>query len=105
MAQDIYVKTSRIHGRGLFAARRFPRGSVIGIYEGRRTRRNGRYVLWIPGNNGSATGIAGTGPLRFVNHSRRSNAAFRGPLLFSLRPIRPHEEITVHYGDEWDDVA
>jgi hypothetical protein len=25
--------------------------------------------------------------------------------LFTLRRIAPHEEITVHYGGDWDDVA
>ena len=105
MAKDTYVKRSRIHGRGLFARRRLTRGRFIGSYEGRPTRRNGRYVLWIPGNNGALEGIHGTGPLRYVNHSPRPNATFYGPHLFSLRRIAPHEEITIDYGDEWDDVA
>ena len=104
MARDVYVNKSRIHGHGLFAGRKLGRGRLIGSYEGRRTRRNGRYVLWIPGNNGSPSGIDGTGPLRFVNHSRRPNAVFRGPQLFSLRQIAPHEEITVDYGTDWHDV-
>ncbi len=103
MSQSPYVRKSLIHGRGLFAGRSIGRGRYIGSYAGRRTSRNGRYVLWVPGNNGDYEGIAGKNDLRFVNHSRRPNAAFYGAELFSLRQIHPHEEITVNYGSDWRD--
>ena len=101
MSQRTYVRKSRIHGRGLFAGRSIGRGRYIGSYAGTRTTRNGRYVLWVPGHNGDYEGIAGKNDLRFVNHSRRPNAAFHGTELFSLRQIRPHEEITVDYGPDF----
>lgn len=105
MAEPTYVKKSPIHGRGLFAERRITRGRRIGRYAGRRTRRNGRYVLWVPLENGDVVGIAGGNRLRYVNHSSRPNAAFHGADLYALRTIGPHQEITVDYGRDWLDVG
>ena len=104
MALPIYVKKSAIHGHGLFAERPIPRGRRIGRYGGQRTRRNGRYVLWVPLDDGNVIGIAGRNALRYVNHTRRPNAVFHGVDLFALRSIAPHEEITVDYGRDWLDV-
>jgi SET domain-containing protein len=104
VAVPTYVKKSHIHGRGLFAMRRIPRGERIGRYAGEKTRRNGRYVLWVPLENGRIIGIAGRNTLRYVNHSRRPNATFHGADLYALRSIGPHEEITVDYGRDWLDV-
>ncbi len=104
MANNIDVKKSSIHGRGVFASRRVARNQFIGEYAGRRTRKNGRYVLWITGENGSAYGVEGSNSLRYLNHSSRPNAEFDGVELYSTRVIRPNDEITIHYGDDWDDV-
>lgn len=97
----VVVKRSPIHGRGLFAAEPIPRGTYIGRYEGRRTRRDGKYVLWV--EDGDETyGVAGKTKFRFVNHSARPNAYFDGDELWSKKGIREGEEITFHYGDDWD---
>ncbi len=101
--QALVVKESGIHGRGLFSAKRIPKGALLGLYDGPRTRRDGRYVLWVEDDDGNPVGINGRNELRFVNHSQRPNAEFRGEELFALRVIRPGEEITHHYGEEWDD--
>lgn len=98
------VRRSPIHGKGVFARARIRCGAYIGRYVGRRTTRNNRYVLWIDEPDGSVLGIEGRNSLRYVNHSARPNAEFRGDELFSIRSIRPGEEITVHYGSEWSDV-
>lgn len=95
------VKQSSIHGRGLFAGVRFQKGTHMGSYKGPRTRRDGPHVLWLNDDEGGV-GIDGKNVLRYVNHSRRPNAVFRGEDLFALRGIRPGEEITFDYGDEWD---
>ena len=87
------VKRSSIHGRGLFAAVPFERGTYLGSYKGPRTRRDGPYVLWLHDDD-DAVGIDGKNELRYVNHSSRPNAIFRGEELFALRGIRPGEEIT-----------
>lgn len=99
-----YIKRSPIHGRGLFARDRIPRGRRIGVYRGPSTTRNGKYVLWVLEHDGSRRGIAGRNALRFLNHSTRPNAEFRGAELFATRLIRPHDEITIDYGPDWADL-
>jgi hypothetical protein len=105
MARHTYVKKSRIHGRGVFARRRIPGGRCIGWYRGPRATRNSRYVLWLVDEDGAQTGILGRNSLRYLNHSSRPNAEFRGARLVSLRTILPDEEITVHYGPEWSGIG
>jgi SET domain-containing protein len=100
-----YVGTSEIHGKGLFAARNVAPGTCLGTYEGRRTRRNGRYVLWIEDESGDSIGIRGENEVRYVNHALDPNAEFEERHLFATRAIRAHEEITIHYGDDWLDVG
>jgi hypothetical protein len=97
----LQIRRSGIHGRGLFTLVRIARGALIGTYEGPRTRRNGAYVLWVD-DDGEEFGIAGKNDLRFVNHSKSPNAIFLGEELYSLRAIRPGEEITFDYGEGWD---
>ena len=42
--------------------------------------------------------------LRFLNHSSRPNAEFRGQHLYAVRNIQSGDEVTFHYGDDWEDV-
>ena len=42
--------------------------------------------------------------LRFLNHASKPNAEFDGDRLYARRVIRKDEEITFHYGEEWEDV-
>lgn len=98
------VKKSSIHGRGLFAVDAIPKGTRIGEYQGPYAKRNSPYVLWFEDDDGQERGIVGKNEIRFVNHSRKPNAEFEGPVLYALKRIRAGEEITVHYGDDWVDV-
>ncbi len=100
----VEVRRSPIHGRGLFAAQRIRKGTLIGRYAGPRTRRIGAYALWFTDEEGNVYGISGRNVLRFVNHSRTPNAVFYDEELFALRPIAPGEEITHHYGADWEDT-
>lgn len=104
MSKDFEVKRSTIHGRGLFAARKFVADEVIGIYEGEESSRDGRYVLWVIEEDGSERGINGKTALRFVNHSTRPNCYFNGDELTALKTIQPGQELTCHYGEAWADV-
>jgi SET domain-containing protein len=104
LSQHVLVQKSRIHGKGVFASRLLSRGSVIGEYDGPVRKRNGRYVLWVEQHCGCWIGIDGRNELRYLNHSLIPNAEFRGTLLVATRDIHPGEEITFHYGDEWEDV-
>ena len=100
----VEVRNSPIHGRGVFARRRFRKGAYIATFEGRPTERDGMHVLWVLEEDGTEVGIEGRNDLRFLNHSSRPNAEFLGPDLHATRNIQPGQEITFHYGDEWDDV-
>ena len=101
----VYSASSSIHGKGLFARTRIPRGEYIGTYEGPQAKRNGSHVLWVyDEDTGEVTGRRGMNVLRYLNHSKKPNAEFDGFELYSLRAIRPDEEITINYeiedGDE-----
>ena len=100
----IEVHRSPIDGRGVFAKQIILRGERIGRYVGRKTKRDGKYVLWIATKRGWQ-GYNGTGRLKFLNHNACPNSEFRGLDLYALRTIRPGEEITFHYGEEWENVA
>lgn len=98
------VKRSTIHGRGLFAAEHISAGTHLGSYQGPEAKRNSPYVLWYPDEDGTERGIVGRNALRFVNHSRKPNAEFRGPDLYATTEMGPGIEITVHYGPDYDEV-
>lgn len=100
----VVVLESSIHGKGLFARKRLRDGALIGRFEGTRTRRDGPHVLWVQLDGGKEVGIRGENELRYLNHSRRPNAEFRGDELFAVRNIQPGAEITFDYGDDWADV-
>ena len=93
----VYVAPSPIHGRGLFAKQPIGPGSYIGTYAGPTAKRNGKYVLWVHGEDGSMEGRRGMNLLRYLNHSDKPNAEFDGFDLFALRAIAPQEEITINY--------
>ena len=98
------VRPSPIHGKGIFATRRIRRGERIGRYLSRRTEADGTYVLWVEHGDGWRK-YEGYGRLRFLNHRRNANAELDGLELHAVEAIEPGEEITIHYGEEWADVA
>lgn len=102
-ARRVAVRKSPIHGRGVFACKRIRKNAYIGTFEGEVTTRNGPHVLWTQLDDGNHLGIRGTGMLRFLNHSNDPNAEFQGADLYALRNIQPGEEVTLHYGDDWED--
>lgn len=95
----VYVADSAIHGKGLFAARDIPKGTLLGVVQGVPAKRNGPYVLWL----GDGRGIRVQCDLRFINHSSKPNAAYFDTLeVVTLRRIRRDEEITHDYGEEFE---
>ena len=104
MDERIEVRTSPIHGRGVFARRRIRKEAYIGTFEGRETEEDGMHVLWVIDEDGHEVGIEGRNALRFLNHSRRPNAEFRGADLHAIRNIQPEQEITFDYGEAWEDI-
>ncbi|MDT8409445.1 MAG: SET domain-containing protein-lysine N-methyltransferase [Wenzhouxiangellaceae bacterium] len=99
-----YVGASPIHGKGLFARQDIAYDTWIGTYAGPFTLDDGMHVLWIwSDENDRWEGIHGNNEMRFLNHSKQPNADWWGDELYALRAIEKDEEITFHYGDEWED--
>ena len=102
---------SVIDGTGAFAAQRIPArrklghlgGQIISVTVARRRARLQKRVAMVEFGDGFALDATShTGALRFVNHSCQPNAymrvAYRKVEFWSLRPIKPGEEITCNYG-------
>ncbi len=100
----IEVRPSPIHGHGVFARQTIESGDRIGRFLARRTDRDGEHVLWVEDGD-ELKGYEGYGRLRFLNHDLKPNSDFEGLDLYALRTIQPDEEITIHYGEDWEDVA
>ena len=105
LKKTVKVKKSPIHGRGVFARRTISRGEFIGLFEGKITHRDGTHVLWLPDDDGELYGIKGKNCLKFLNHSLVPNAEFNDEgELHAVMDIDSDEEITIHYGEEWEDT-
>lgn len=92
------VANSHIHGKGLFATKQIKKGTLIGTVEGRKTKRNGSYVLWITDKQGFLV----QNEMKYINHSPKPNAAYYDDLtVVALRNIKAGEEITHHYQSEF----
>jgi len=97
------VAESPIHGKGLFARIDIPIDTWIGTYEGPATKTDGMHVLWLyDEETGDWEGIDGKNEMRFLNHSPKPNAEWWDNELYSIRDIGKGEEITFHYGEDWD---
>ena len=93
----IYVTTSNIHGKGLFARKRIRAGTLIGQIDGRPTSIDGPYVLWLT----QSEGVEVRCQLKYINHSDEPNAIYYDTLeVVALRDIRRGEEITHNYDSE-----
>ncbi|MDX1285680.1 MAG: SET domain-containing protein-lysine N-methyltransferase [Draconibacterium sp.] len=95
-----YVEDSDIHGKGLFAKTPIKAGTYLGDYEGPETTKNGMHVLWIEEEDGKWIGRDGKNALRYLNHDRNPCAEFDGFELYAAADIKPHQEITIDYGEE-----
>ena len=97
-----YVKSSPIHGRGLFAAVDLEAGQHIGVYEGPIVEEDGMHVLWVEDSpDGEWIGYDGKNELRFMNHADQPNAELDGVDCYTLEAIPAGTEITIDYG--WND--
>jgi SET domain-containing protein len=80
IAHSIEVRTSPVHGRGVYAIRRLPKGTCIGVYEGRRytseqllkidwkKRHGGMTYLFSLSDGTTIDGAQGGNATRFLNH-------------------------------------
>jgi len=98
MKSALKVKTSAIHGKGLFARKRIARGSLLGYCKTKPAQNQGPHVLTL------ATGeqVKVTCKFRYINHSKDPNVAYYDDLsVVALREIEGGEELTHDYGKEW----
>lgn len=96
-AAHVYVTTSRIHGKGLFARKRIKAGALIGQIEARPATADGPYVLWLT----EREAVEVQCQLRYINHSDEPNAIYYDTLeVIALRDIKRDEEITHNYDSE-----
>ena len=105
---DVIVKLSRIHGLGLFAKRTFATGETVVAWTGRPVtaehpldRSRGETEAHCIREEGGRLVYLGY-PARFINHACDPNAFLRCKdgmtYVVALKPIRPNEEILLHYG-------
>ena len=109
------VRNSRIHGKGVFATRKIPAGSLIVEYEGERiswkeaVRRENRkapddyhtFFFSLEGGRIIDGGSQGN-DARWINHSCEPNCEAREEdgrvFIYALRDIRRGEELNYDYG-------
>ena len=65
----VEVRSSPVHGLGVFATRDIEEGDVIARYRGRSVDRNGPYVSYHTDASGNKRHHEITGPPRYLNHS------------------------------------
>ena len=103
-------------GLGLFAVTDIAKGAAIAVYDGERIRndvaaarekRGARYIFEFD-EKWSIDGSPRLNLARYANHSCRPNAEadlVRGKILLrAIQRIRPDEEITYDYGQEYFDL-
>jgi uncharacterized protein len=112
---DLDVRPSRIHGRGVFAKRPVPAkrkigeltGELISRAEARRRAKDQPVVYIVEFEDDKALDVSSDECLRFVNHSCGPNTYLRRighrVELYSLRKIRAGEELTCDYGETHHD--
>lgn len=101
-----------VTGLGLFALEAIPKGRFIIEYWGKlmsdeaAQKVGGRYLFEI-GNGKTIEGSTRENTARYANHSCRPNAEIRTQgsrvFLFSIKKIKPGDEITYDYGEEYHD--
>lgn len=94
-----YVDNSAIHGKGLYARVAIGKGTLIGKLQGKPTRQDGCYVLWLSETEGFEVSCN----LKYINHADNANACYYDDLtVMAIRDIAADEEITHNYdSSDW----
>lgn len=104
---DVYVKSSPIHGQGVFARRTFATGETVLVREERTVTREqpldaAKGELEQHCDRIDSRQVYLGYPSRHINHSCDPNAFLRRreglSYVVALKPIHPNEEIVRHYG-------
>lgn len=100
----VYISSSSVAGKGLFADEKIARGEVIQRINGKivrkrpKTSREAHAIMnWIGVGKETWINTSGT-PFRYINHSCEPNAAIIGKkTVIAIRPIKKDEEIFMDY--------
>lgn len=106
MTTRIVVRESKIDGLGVFAKEVFLKGEVIGIITGtipEKVDEHSDYAVEFQDDDGNVYWVEPFAPWKYLNHSNNANACGETPVLTASRNIEVGEEITIHYGDEWEE--
>ena len=94
VSKKVFVASSELHGKGLFAAKRIKADTVLGRLVGMPTYDDGIYVLWITDD----IGLELVNDFKYINHGKKPNAAYTDVDVTALRDIEPGEELLHDYG-------
>ena len=94
VSDKVFVATSPVHGKGLFAAKRIKANTVLGRLHGMPTLDDGIYVLWIT----DELGLELTNDFKYINHNSNPNAEYSDLEVTVLRDVEPGEELLHDYG-------
>lgn len=100
-------------GKGIFALEPIPKGKCIIEYVGVKISEkeeetiNSKYLFDL-GSKITINGNVAWNKAKYINHSCRPNCEAEGPkgrvFIFSIKNIKPGEELTYDYGKEyWDE--
>lgn len=96
--RTLKVAKSKIHGTGLFATTSIKTGTVLGYCRTRKTGTPSDHTLWLESGP-----VDVTCRLKYINHSASPNVAYYDDLsVVALKDLKPGEELTHHYGEEWE---
>lgn len=107
----VEVRSSRIHGKGVFARKAIEArrkigeidGELVTVAEARRRARGLRCIAVVELDDGMALDASRGGELRHVNHSCAPNTFMRRlghrVEVYALRAIAAGEELTCDYGE------
>lgn len=94
VSKKVFVASSELHGKGLFAAKRIKADTVLGRLVGMPTTDDGIYVLWITDD----LGLELVNDFKYINHGKNPNAAYTDEDVTILRDVEAGEELLHDYG-------
>lgn len=102
--KEIEIRTSKTHGKGIFAKESIKKGERIQYIHGKpihkvvkNSKESKSISNWIGMSSTDWYNTDGT-PFRYINHSCNPNSAITGSkTLVAIRAIKENEEITIDY--------
>ena len=99
LKQKTEVKSSELHGKGLFSREYIKKNTVIGTLQGVAVTEDGPHVLWM---NDGQDKFKVENQLKYINHSKQANVAYYDDFtVVALCDIEAGLELLHNYGDDW----